>query len=112
MSKTPAWFAARLLFERSFDGGPPAPALYEETVVLLKGSGMAEAEKKATKLGKAASHSYKNVDGETITWTFKEVLDVVQLNEAEIGEGSEVYSRFLRPEDVKSVRASFSASRL
>jgi hypothetical protein len=113
MSETPAWFAARLLFERSFDSGTPATALYEESVVLLKSAtGMAGAEKKATKLGKDASHSYKNVDGETVTWTFREVLDIYQLNDSEIREGSEVYSRFLSAADMQSVRASLSASRL
>lgn len=112
MTDTAAWFAARLLFEQSFANGTEAAGLFEERVVLLKSAtGVAEAEKKATKLGKAASHSYKNVDGETVAWTFKEVLDLVQLNDAEIGEGSEVYSHFLRREDVKNVRASLSAAR-
>jgi len=112
MIETPAWFGARLLFEQSFANGKEAPSLFEERVVLLKSvSGMADAEKKAAKLGRAASHSYKNVDGETVAWAFKEVLDVVQLSDAEIGEGSEVYSHLLGPDDVKNVRASLSASR-
>jgi hypothetical protein len=110
MSETPAWFAARLLFERSFDGGPPAPALYEETVVLLKSTpDIAEAEMKAAKLGKKASHDYKNPDGETVAWTFKEVLEVIRLNDAEINEGSEVYFRFLNAKALKHLRASLAA---
>ncbi len=110
MSETPAWFAARLLFERSFDSGASAPALYEETVVLLKSmSGMAEAEKKAAKLGKSSSHQYKNPDGETVAWTFKEVLEVLRLNDTEIDEGSEVYSRFLNAKALKHLRASLAA---
>ena len=105
------WFAASLLFERTFNNGPVAPALYEETIILVRAQGDDEttALKKAMKLGKAASHSYKNADGETVNWTFKEVLRVTQLFDTEIAEGSEVYSRFLNAMEVEGLRASLAS---
>ncbi|HEU0075403.1 MAG TPA: DUF4288 domain-containing protein [Dehalococcoidia bacterium] len=113
MTREAVWFTARLLFEQGITGSTEPPALFEERLVLLKSdSGPAGAEKKAARLGRDASHNYTNVDGETVTWTFREVLDVFELNNFELREGSEVYSRYLSAEDIQSVRASLSASRL
>jgi hypothetical protein len=110
MTGRPAWFAARLLFERSFEGDPDAPALFEETVVLLKSAaGLTAAARKAEKLGRAGGHSYKNPDGEIVSWAFCEVLDVIQLAEEELGEGTEVYSHFLSAEGVRELRAALAA---
>jgi hypothetical protein len=110
MSEKLAWFAASLLFERTFDSGPEAPPLYEESVVLVRAreDDEADARKKATMLGKAASHAYRNVEGESVAWTFKEILRVVQLIDADIEEGSEVYSRFLTAQDLEGLRSSFA----
>jgi hypothetical protein len=111
VSEKEAWFAASLLFERTFEGGSKAPPLFEESIVLVRAPEDHEsaALKKAVKVGMAASHSYRNIDGETVSWTFKEVLRVVQVFDSEIAEGSEVYSRFLSAEEVDHLRTSLTS---
>ena len=81
--------------------------------MLVKSSkGIHDAEKRALALGKAAGMKYKNVEGATLTWTFRELLDLVELNEPEIGDGAEVYHHFLKPEEVESIRESLKSGSL
>jgi hypothetical protein len=102
-----SWFAARLLFEASQSVENSHSTLFEERVVLVRSeAGVDEATRKARKLGLSSSEEYQNQDGETVTWTFKEILDLVQLDEAEIEDGSEVYHHFLKPAEVDQVRES------
>ena len=106
-----SWFAARLLFESTYSGGRPEETLFEEKVVLIKSDhGIEDAEKRARKIGLSSTESYQNMQGQTVTWAFREVLDLVQLNEADIGEGSEVYYHFLKPDEVTLLRESLKPS--
>jgi hypothetical protein len=100
------WFAARILFEARVEG-EESSSLYEDRIVLVRAdSGIDAAWKKAVKLGQSAADQYENEAGEKVAWVFKEVLDVVQLNEMDVGEGSEVYHHYLSSEEVERVRAS------
>ena len=111
MSENFPWFAARLLFEaRVEDEGP---ALLEERIVVLHAvQGATAAERKAKKLGKAASDSYQNGAGDTVGWQFREVLEVVQLNDAIIEDGTEVYHHYLTAEEAEIVRQSLKSGSL
>jgi hypothetical protein len=55
VSEKEAWFAASLLFERTFEGGSKAPPLFEESIVLVRAPEDHEsaALKKAVKVGMA-----------------------------------------------------------
>jgi len=109
MSKALVWFATRLLFMSQIGD---EEALFEETVVLLRAQSESAAQKKALKLGEAEAHSYQNVDGETVHWVFKEVLDLIQLDTASIEDGTEVYHHFLTAAEVDQVRESLKAGSL
>ena len=113
MTENLPWFAARLLFERLFQGPQRSDAdlLFEERLVLVHAPGGEEAAaEKARKLGKAAFESYENADGETVQWVFREVLDVLQLDEADISEGSEVYHQFHNAEEVARIKESLKSN--
>jgi hypothetical protein len=113
MTEKLSWFAARMLFEARTGDNNNAGGLFEERLVLVQSSPDIEAaSKKACKLGEAASDEYENEAGETVTWKFRELLDVVQLNETAIGDGSEVYHQYLSADEVDSVRASLRAGSL
>ena len=106
------WFAARLLFE-STSAADQTPLLYEERIIVLQGAATAkDAEKKARKLGSSSEVEYESVSGESVSWKFKEVLDLVELDEAEIRDGSEVYHQFLTADEVTRVRESLKAGSL
>ena len=105
------WFAARLLFESRIDDS--ILPLFEERVVLIKSDlGKEDAEKKARKLGQASDLEYQNAEHEVVAWRFKEILDIVQLNETRIGEGSEVYHHYLKADEVEQVRESLKPGSL
>ena len=112
MNVSPRWFAARLLFESRVDDAH-TDSLYEERIILVRaGSGTNVARKKAEKVGAASSHRYENQTGADVAWLFKEVLDLVQLNDANIGEGTEVYHQYLSAEEVEHVRQSLKSGSL
>jgi hypothetical protein len=50
--------------------------LYQESFVLIKANSLAEAKAKAVNYGENESVSYTNENGETITWTLQQVVDV------------------------------------
>ena len=95
--KSTQCYSAVLIFESSCPA-PDYDRLYEEQLVLLRATSIEEAREKANAYGKQAEHSYENGYGETITISFKQLVDVQQsLYEGEpISTGSEVYSRYFR----------------
>jgi hypothetical protein len=73
---------------------------------------MEGAHKKAKKLGIASKQRYKNVEGADVAWDFKEILDLIELLDSDIGEGTEVYFHFLKAEDVEQIRETLRPGRL
>jgi hypothetical protein len=92
-----SWYSARLLIERTVDTPELPKPLFEESVIIFK---MAENEtagaikKRVNQLGRKSSHRYKNQYGETVRWTFREVLEVQEIAGEELVDGTEVYYRW------------------
>src|SRR5688572_21159508 len=110
MTDNDLWYSARILMEASHPDGHSEPKLFEDSVVLLRAGSIEEAATKATRQGKKAEHSYKNAEGETVRWEFREVLDVVEVLDAELVEGSEVYHHYIDEEGVEYLRRALKAS--
>ena len=92
---TPDWYSARLLIERTVEGSRPVKPLFEESVIVFQASDHREASRKAKQLGRKASHHFKNVYGETVRWTFREVLEVQEImSDKGLVDGTEVYFRW------------------
>ncbi len=104
MNEQQKWFAACLLMESLVDSGPPKEKLFEEKVVLVRASSEAEAAKKAERFGRDEDHEYLNADGETVRWVFQELLDLKELFDEAIGDGTEVYYAFLGQEEAAQRR--------
>ena len=73
--------------------------LTEESIRFVEAEDWIEARKKAESFCKAAEHSYKNKDGETVSWHFVEVEHLREFTGKEITDGVEIYSRFNREPD-------------
>jgi hypothetical protein len=102
------WFTARLLYESTSD--KETKKLFEERLILLQAdSGIEGAKKKAIRLGKATGGGYSSVGGQEITWSFRELLDLIELSEPEIQDGSEVYYHFLTEKEVDGVKESLQS---
>src|SRR5436309_680118 len=100
MNEQQKWFAACLLMESLVDSGPPKEKLFEEKIVLVRASTDADAAEKAERFGRDAEQEYLNADGETVKWVFRELLDLKELFDEAVGDGTEVYYAFLGDDEV------------
>jgi hypothetical protein len=92
-----AWYSVRALYRADYGhkDASSARALLEELVVLFRSAPPFVAAK-GYKVAKQHQHAYRNVYGEMVRWRLHQVLDIVELMDQTITEGSEVYSRFHR----------------
>jgi hypothetical protein len=104
VTKTKRWFAARLLAEILHPTEPNAVTLFEESVVLVRARDSAEASRRAKEIGSKAETEYLNPDGDSVHWAFREVLEVQELLDDEIADGTEVYRALLRADEVEERR--------
>ena len=89
-----AWYAVRALYRAGRKGKPPSDrALLEERVLLVRSTpdgAVTAARREALR----REHSYKNVDGQKITWRLQQILAISEVLDKAIKPGTEVYSRF------------------
>ncbi len=82
-------FAAKLLFQFRVDvnGDPGKRRLCEERIINFSARSSRQALQKAKRRGKKGEHSYKNSDGNTVSFEFVGILDLMSLGiEAEADE--------------------------
>ena len=94
----PDFYLAVLVTEATKEDGAGEP-LYEESFVLLTAESDEEAGEKAAEYGKQQETSYRNENGDLVTWKLKHVVDVRKVEDATFDDGSELYSRFFRNYD-------------
>lgn len=99
-------YAVKLLFESVHSGGPnPSKidehyeenhdTLFEESIILVKANSLEEAHKLGEKLAIQSELTYDNVYEEQVTWKFRKVLHVFELDDKPFETGKELYARFL-----------------
>ena len=87
-----SFYIAVILYQSSADVLDYQP-LYQEGFFLLKATSLEEAKKKALVYAKQQEVSYQNEAGETITWFFKQIVDVNSLLYNELEDGTELSAR-------------------
>jgi hypothetical protein len=92
------FFICLSIHEASCDAQGFLP-LYEERLTLIKASSKREATDKAQHMVKAATHSYKNADGQTIAWSCKRIVNVTEIIDSSLADGAEIYGRYFRDLD-------------
>ncbi|HEX2574449.1 MAG TPA: DUF4288 domain-containing protein [Polyangia bacterium] len=80
---------------------PDDEPMYEESIFLVYASSRDEASAKAEVFAKQAETSYLNSDGETVTWSFQEVLSVYEISDQDraLVDGDEIYSRLFHDDE-------------
>ncbi|WP_017655828.1 DUF4288 domain-containing protein [Fortiea contorta] len=94
-------YIAVIVYESSSDA-PNYQHLYQESFVLIKATSLELAKKKAANYAKKEEVSYKNEDGETITWSLKQVVDVNSVLYDDFdtfSDGIDLYTRHFRNYD-------------
>ena len=96
------WFSVRYFSECVLDN---AEDLYEDSILLIRAENESAARTKGETSARGSNHSYANSTGEDVRWEFREILDVKQLFDDEIHDGSEIYYTFLTRAQLENVRA-------
>jgi hypothetical protein len=66
-----------------------------------------EAIRKAEKFGKNYEESYEAQKGDIVSWKFMQVESVCLIDDEKLQDGTELFSRFLRDSEVKSILTPF-----
>lgn len=74
---------------------PDDEPMYEESIFLLEAASRDEAREKGEAFARRNEESYPNGLGQTVTWSFQEVIDVWEIfgDDQKLQDGDEVYSR-------------------
>jgi len=105
------WFCAAIFKVAERDGKRRTDSLWEEQFFLLDSASEDQALKEAEKLGKRQEAPYRNEKGELISWQFVKVYRVYAIPDEELNSGTEVFSRFLRDSEAKSLMTPFEEAR-
>ncbi|MBD2596421.1 DUF4288 domain-containing protein [Nostoc spongiaeforme FACHB-130] len=98
INKKEFFYIAIILYKSSSDQ-PDYQPLYQESFVLIKATSLEAAKAKAVEYGKNESVSYKNENGETITWSLQQVVDVNLVLDDDFDsseDGVDLYTRHFR----------------
>lgn len=80
--------------------------LWEESIVLINALDEAQAEILAKRIA-AESFAYKTLDGSEVRWTFDSIERVYSIEAENLVHGVELFSRFLKPREVESLKEPF-----
>jgi hypothetical protein len=102
------WFGVSLLYRSSEPLDEQGTRLYEERIIVLDAADEGEAWKRANEHGPSLEERYTNAEGNWVTWTFERTIEVKAILEDQIADGVEVFSRFLRQDEVDSLTGSIT----
>ena len=98
------WFcvSAFSLAEHPDGSVPSEEQVWEEHLFLVMAQDADEAQSKAEDLARNQECSYAAANGSNVSWKFKTISKVYELAD-EPGDGTEVFSRFLKESEVLSI---------
>lgn len=109
------WYAVKVLFE-SVHSGKPLPdkvdehyynndeKLFEESIILVKAATIEQACTIAREQAKQSEHEYSNAYGQLVKWKLVNILHAFELNDDEIENGTEIYSRFIHAKKENNIQ--------
>jgi len=93
------WYSVRVLLKFTYKGQPKKFSLFEDRIMLVKAQTHSKAQAKAARIVKKEEHSYKTVDGRIVRWRLATVYESVELHGDPLGDGTEVYWRYINSSD-------------
>ncbi|MFI6867059.1 DUF4288 domain-containing protein [Nocardia sp. NPDC050406] len=91
-------YIAIVLYETSSDAADYEP-LYREDVVVVYAESPERARERVLARARAEEGSYANEAGDTITWSFKQLVDCNRALEDDLGRDADLYARHFRDYD-------------
>ncbi len=89
------YYVAVVVYESASES-PDYTPLYEECITLVKASSEDEARSKVETLGKNRGTKYMNVEGQEISWSLRNIIDINPMLEDSLGEVTEIYARHFK----------------
>ena len=84
---------ARLLFESVIEEGK-GDQLFEEKLMVLKSRSPTKVLAKLAALTKSYEHTYRNAEGHRVQVQFREILEIQEILDQQMKDGTEVFFRF------------------
>lgn len=81
--------------------------IWEETICLFEAENEDEVRKKAEEKGRFEEVKYQAISGDIVNWVYDGILKIYDLSEDNLVDGTEIFSRFLRENEVKSLQTPF-----
>jgi hypothetical protein len=103
------WYAASLLFSSEHVGQPSEAPLWEEQIVIFQAEDDTMARTKAEHRGRSEQHEYPAAENHMIRWRFEGVERIHPIESEHLGDGTEVFSRFLRDTEARSLLTPFAS---
>ncbi len=97
------WYVATVLMQCRVAGDQIGPWTCDEQVHVLRAHDDKTAYQKALRIGQNAEHSYQNTYGETVTWEFVGLVQLDELMDESIEDGTEITSRLFSHTDPSSL---------
>ena len=99
------WYVATLVVASFVEGKRNGKQLFDRQVRIIRAVSNEEAYQKALLLGKGESASYRNPQGEKVSWRFVGLEDLRQLLNDNLNDGTEVISWLDRGDPKRCVRS-------
>ncbi|MHC5938889.1 DUF4288 domain-containing protein [Nostoc sp.] len=94
-NKAKSFYIAIIIYKSSSDKYDYQP-LYQESFILIKAASLEEAKVKALNHGKNESVNYTNENGETITWSLQQVVDVNSVLDDDFDSSEDIVDLYAR----------------
>lgn len=99
------WYTANLIYKSVQEDG--SSGLWEERIVLINAEDEQDALVKARSVGLEGEHSYQTELEGMLKWVLDSVDRVYQVDSENLCDGVELFSRYLKEEDVEILRKPF-----
>lgn len=93
------WHSAVILYACDVGGEVIAEPLRELSIRVFRVDAGESPTLRAEELGKDGEHTYKNSEGEEVSWRYIRVVEIQDLCEEELSDGAEVFSALWRGVD-------------
>ncbi len=102
------WFAVEIFLRSLHPDSPGEDWLWEDRIVLFSAENEASARAKAEEYGRKSEVEYVAAVGGRCKWQFVRVGECQELEGASLVEGLEVFSKFLKTDEVESISKPFA----
>jgi hypothetical protein len=101
------WFSVETFFEGINLSMTNVASLWEQSIILVEAENNEIAKTNAKKIAIKNEHEYQAIDGSDMKWKFRDLGNVFEVDSESLMNGIEIFSRFLRESEVKSLLTPF-----